>query len=301
MKKQLVKSNSFLMMIGILLVLTFALSVSAQKMDDNSDIKPYPPLIVDTSINPHDFADKYYAMNGINANNIIGRRNGYDILSVIGWSSNPYHRDVRILATLPAYDSNGAVLFFSPLGEINEKGFTEDTLGSNLREMADNYPIYVFPQDNGYEFSFGKTRQASLMESTMFNPNVGGYSVGVRSIVMVNYSKRAFGDEGTEMMEYMLKKNGVSLDGTPLIKSFEDLLILEKYELVTLTKRALWDDPNLSGKYAISPIIYEPVKGVIAPDAFLIMATRKGEPLPGELIFVEQFNCLRKSGNWCSE
>jgi hypothetical protein len=301
MKNQLIKSNSFLTMIGMFLVLTFALSVSAQKVDNGGSILPVSSIEEDTSMNPHDFTDKYYEINGITGNFIIGRRTGYDLMSVIGWSSNPYHRNVRITATLPAYGSNGEVLFFSPLGEINDKGFTEDSVGVQAKEMADTDPIYVFPVNNGYDFAFGRTRQAALMDSSVASPNLDGYSTGLRSIMLVNYTKKAFSEEGVEMMNYMLKKNGNSLDGTPLIRSFEDLTILQKYELVSMEKRVLWDDTGFAGTYAISPIIYEPRKGGIAPDAFLITVTQKGAPLPGEQRFINEFNCLRKGGNWCSE
>lgn len=283
------------MMIAVLIVLTFALSLSAQILEDGRDINKLP--VIDTSMNPHDFTDKYYALNGVDANYIIGRRTGYDLLSVIGWSSNPYHRNVRLTATLPAYGANGEILFYSPLGEINDKGFIEDAIGKQAKALADSNPIYVFPENNGNDFAFGRSRQAALMDGS----NMDGFSIGLRSIVLVNYTKKAFGDEGFEMMDYMLKKNGNSLDGTPLIKSFEDLTTLEKYELVSMEKRFLWDDTEFAGTYSISPIIYEPFKGVIAPDAFLMTVTRKGEPLVGEQRFIDEFNCLRKGGNWCSE
>lgn len=303
MKKQLVKSNSFLMMVAVLLTLTFALSLSAQK---RGQIKqPLPQILAsvdeDTSMNPHDFTDKFYASSGVNADYIIGRRTGRDLLSVMSWSSNPYHRDVRIIATFPAFGSNGEILFFSPLGEINDKGFTEDKLGFIAKEMADTDPIYVFPLNNDYSFAFGRSRQAALMDSSVSSPNMEGYPIGLRSIMLVNYTKKAFSEEGAEMMSYMFKKNGLSLDGTPLIKSFEDLTTLQKYELVSMEKQVLWDDTEFAGTYSISPIIYQPEKGGIARDAFLMTVTQKGEPLPGEQMFVYHFNCLLKTGDWCTE
>jgi hypothetical protein len=298
MKKQLVKSNSFLIMVVVALVLTFALSLSAQKGNNKGNVKQ---PAVDTSILPHDFIDKFYMLNGVSANYIMGRRTGYDFLSVIDWSSNPYHTDVRILATLPAYGANGEILFFSPLGEINDSGFTEDQIGKEARAIADTYPIYVFPANNSDSFAFGTSRQAALMDAEAFNWNMDGYPVGLRSIMLVNYTPKAFTEEGFEMMDFMFKKNGKSLDGTPLIRSMEDLTTLAKFDLVSMEKRVLWDDTNFAGTYSLSPIIYQPVKGVIAPDAFLITVTQKGEPLPDEMRFVSEFNCLRKGGNWCSE
>jgi len=298
MKKQLVRSNSFLILVVVALVLTFALSLSAQKVNNIGDLKQ---PAVDTARNPHDFTDKFYMLNGVDANYIMGRRTGFDFLSVIDWSSNPYHTNVRILATLPAYGANGEILFFSPLGEINEKGFTEDPIGKEAMAMADMYPIYVFPADNSDNFAFSSSRQAALMDASAFNWNLEGYPVGLRAIMVVNYTEKAFTTEGAEMMDYMFKKNGKSLDGTPLIRSMDDLTTLEKFELVSMQKRVLWDDRNFAGTYSLSPIIYEPRKFVIAQDAFLMTVTQKGEPLSDEMRFVNEFNCLRKGGDWCSE
>jgi hypothetical protein len=43
----------------------------------------------------------------------------------------------------------------------------------------------------------------------------------------------------------------------------------------------------------------DPVKGAIARDAYLWMATVDGRPLQNEEMFVQQFNCLKKIGTWC--
>ncbi|HVE56758.1 MAG TPA: hypothetical protein VNB22_08015 [Pyrinomonadaceae bacterium] len=259
----------------------------------------------DTSTYPHDFNDDYYIKNGVSPKFIIERRTGTDYLSVFGLTSDPRHRSVRVLVTLPAYGQNGEMLFWTPLGELREDGFTEDGIGMQAREAANTYPIYVFPKFSDPSlFAFTNVRQSALIDRTQEGLLPEPYSnvLGVRVIVLVNYTEKAFNTkEGVQMMQYMAKKNGLSLEGTPLIKTKSDLDELAKYECISMQKRVFWDDSPYRGIYAISPIIIEPVKQAIAGDAFLFMVTKDGKPLDSESAFAAQFACLQKTGEWCSE
>lgn len=270
-------------------------SVSAQKSTRGGPITG--PLWEDTAINPHDFTVEYYAMHGIQAKGIIDRRTGTDGLSVFSNSSNPFHTNVRVIATMPAYDQNGDMLFWYPLGELQDYGFNEDKAGAQLRETATNFPIYVFPNTKVVSYrTFANTRQAALMDNSFSTTNTEDSNpLGIREIITINFTEKAFGKDGFEMMDYFLKKNGVSADDTPLIRSMEDIQLLLKYEMVTAdTMKGIG-----GGRYAINPIIFNPTNGVIAQDAFLWLATKDDRPLPSEDIFVWQFHCLQKTGNWC--
>lgn len=300
MKNQFLNTRIFLMLVAISMILTFALSLPAQK---RGGLK-LPPLAEDTSINPHDFNDDYYAQNGVSAKSIIARRNGYDMLSVIGLSNNPFHRSVRVTATFPAYGVNGEIIYWSLLGELNTDGFTDDGLGIEAREMANTYPLYVFPRAAGRDenFSFTNNRQAAIIDETQNNYYSKGNPLGLRTIILVNFTEKAFNTkEGIEMMGYMTKKNGRALDGTPIIKHVEDINYLFEKEFISLQKRNLRDDPTLGGSYVIGPVIYEPIKFRIAMDAFLFSVMQNGQPLPAENEFVRQFGCLQKTGEWCGK
>lgn len=297
MKNEFLNFRRFSLLVVILIILTFALSLSAQKI-----IKATPSLAEDTSINPHDFIDDYYFANGVNVKGIIGRRTGTDYLSVFSRSSNPIHSDVRILATLPAYNQNGEIRFWYPLGELNNEGFTQDSTGAEARQIADFHPIYVFPSRyNAEPLAFTNNRQAAIIDESYDYLYSKGNPLGLRLIVSVKFTEKAFNTkEGMEMMDFMAKKNGISLDGTPLIKNTADLLELNKYEFISLEKFSFWDDPA-RGTYAINPTIENPIKGAIAQDAFLLTVMQDGKPLPGEGEFAAQFNCLQKTGDWCGK
>jgi hypothetical protein len=123
--------------------------------------------------------------------------------------------------------------------------------------------------------------------------------IGLRQILTVNYTEKAFTKEGFEMMQYMVKKNGLAADDTPIIKSILDIDELRKSELIVIEKAGL--GAINKGHFAIGPVIMDPTRGVIARDAFLWMATKDGTILPSEAIFAIQFDCLQMTGNWCTK
>jgi hypothetical protein len=269
-----------------IITVLFTLTVSAQRWA--------PPPIAQQ---PFDFNDQFYKVNGVNPEAIVARRTGADGLSVFDKSNDPHRNEVRVIATLPAYDFMGDVMFWYPLGEVYDYGFTDDKAGILAQKIAGLFPIYVFTPPSGLEANvFNETRQAAIIDEswatsvrTKINP------LGLREIIRVTYTAKAFTKEGYEMMQYMAKKNGFATDNTPIIKSAEDIEMLRKYEMIALSAPDMVERP----RYAIAPLIDDPRNGAIAHDAFLIMATIKGGPLPSEMIFLDQFNCLQKLGNWC--
>lgn len=292
--------TSWALFITVLFLSIFAMVATAQKKPSQS-----PTFLgEDTAINPHDFTNSYYASRGIWSKLIIDRRTGADLLSVFGESSNPIHAKVRVLATLPAYGPSGELLYWYPLGELNYNGFTDDKVGVIARETALATPLYVFPMNvnNVVAFSFNNMRQAALMGPTEnFYSELTGTPIGLRRIVEVRFTAKAFDPSSLEMIKFMLGKNGEAIDGLPLIRSVDDVQLLIKHELIELRTKELWDDGTPHGMFTLSPVIADPTGGAIAPDAFLLMSTRDGIPMPGEQMFATQFGCLRKLGTWCKE
>ena len=284
---------SFWNAVFVLILLLSGMSVSAQKAKSGVLVIPFAE---DTAINPHDFTNDYYEVNGIVGKAIINRRNGSDGLSIFGRSSNPYHTNVRVIATISAYDPNGGMLFWYPLGEIEEYGFTADPVGIEAREMADLFPVYVFPHSKIDSYrTFANNRQAPLMENTWSMIAGSMNPLGIRKIVIVKYTEKAFTKEGLEMMEFMAGKNGMAADDTPILRTFQDLQMMIKTELISMAPvEGPWT-------YAIAPTLADPTNGVIAPDAFLWFATKDGTPLPTEKMFAVQFGCLQTTGNWCKQ
>ena len=276
----------------VLIALLFTVSSQAQRPVPASDVHP-----------PFDFSNTMYADQGVNPKAIISRRNGMDGLSVFDKISDPKFNNIRVLVTVPAYTENGEMMFWYPLGEILESGFMENKAGAVAKQRATLFPIYVFPDPRMMSFNiFAGTRQAPIIDNS-WNMYTGRElnAIGLRQVLIVNYTDKAFTKEGYEMMKYMGGKNGMAADDTPLIKSKYDIDELLKSELINIDKINIATGPSRKGQFAIGPMIPDPTKGVIAPDAFLWMATKDGTALPGEEMFVMQFNCLQKLGNWCSK
>jgi hypothetical protein len=253
----------------------------------------------DTSINPHDFTNRFYAENGVIGKEINWRRNGADGLSIF---DNLKNRGVRVIATVPAFDQNGQPYFWYPLGELTSAAFTNDKIGFMARANASHFPMYLFPDEKYIHFNtIANTRQAPLIDNSWTKLYPGEVNpLGLRQIFLVTYNEKAFTPEGAEVMEYLGKKNGFATDKTPIIKTLEDMEILKKYECIRIDDMGPTDtDQVYRATYAVAPVIANPTKGVIARDAFLYFSTKDGNPLESEMIFVNQFKCLQQLGDWC--
>jgi hypothetical protein len=264
-----------------------------------SSQKPIPaPCTLGESEFPFDFSDKFYFNHGVEVMKIDWRRNGMDGFSVFDKNCHPNFTEVRVTVTAPAYDQNGAPVFWYPLGYLNHDGFTPDRLGKEARRAALENPIYTFPDPRVENASiFTSARQAPLLDLSAVNMDAISNPLGLRVVYVVNYTEKATTKEGMDLMAFFGKKNGLAADDTPLIKSMDDITFLRKFDLVTVDSFIEEGIHWVALPYAISPMITK--KGAIAPDAFLWTVTKGGEPLPGEQEFLFQFECMKKAGWMC--
>jgi|CXWL01.1.fsa_nt_gi hypothetical protein len=277
---------------------------TASALGQDTAIESIRPSAIDTALNPHDYNDETYTRNGVDFSSIVGRRNGVDGWSVFSYSSDPRHSDVRVTVTFPAYDHSGRRTYWYPLGDLYDNGFTPDRRGGRLQQIAQTFPIYVFP-DTTISFSYSPTlyRQAAVIDNSVFTPSPyvrDPNPLGVHQLLTVNYTDAAFTREGIRALEALAKRNGLATDKTPIIKTTDE--IKELYSLGYITfddgKTRSLERPSYN-IYRISPIISDPTNGVVANDAFLIMPMKDGLVPPAEMDFVIQFGCLRDRGVWC--
>lgn len=242
-------------------------------------------------LRPFDFSDKYYGANGIEPALIFNRRNGQDKLSVFDTINDEKYRQIRVTATSPAYNYDGSILFWNLYGELFEESFSNTREGKHALEIANYYPIFAFPSASVKNTN----RQAHLIDAPpeYFEKNPLGLGV----VVLVEYTQKAFISDDYFLNE-LAEKNGLSLDGTPIIRSKKELEILTRQKLVTQRVKG-FNDKSVP-PYAIAPVIKNPLGGAIAPDAFLMTVLEKnGKPLDAENFFVESFECLQMTGRFC--
>jgi hypothetical protein len=246
---------------------------------------------------PFDFSDSFYTANGVNPNRIVQRRSGSDGLSVFDESFPRNHRNIRVTITLPAYDTSGHIEFWNLLGELQSEGFTANAAGRDARALANRSSIWVFPKRSGNALATGNSRQADMIDLS------GGYfsnnRLGLWVIVFVNYTDRAFNTaEGQQALLDLARRNGLDLDGTPIIRTRSDLDDLTQRGFVSQQIRSA--DGSQGPTWSLCPVIKDPRGGAIAPDAFLAIVRRiDGTVLPAEREFERQFNCLQTSGDYC--
>ncbi len=240
-------------------------------------------------LRPFDFNDKYYYQNGVLADLLIGRVNGADGESVVDITDDPRYATVRITATLPAYDENGNTIFWNYYAGLPKCGFTEDDSGSRAVELAFSTPLYIFPSVTVKD----SDRQAALIRTkdTYFEKN----QVGVSAVFFVEYTESSNTRIGRAELQALAKRNGVSLDGTPIIKTEEEIYSLVKQGLVTLNQPGF--DVKYHTPFAIAKVIRVPAGGITA-DAFLkYVKGEDGKPLPSEIEIVSKFECFQAGGS----
>lgn len=244
--------------------------------------------ILAEELRPFDFNDKNYYQNGVLAEFLIGRKNGADNESVIDFTDGPQYSNVRITATFPAYDEDGNTIFWNYYAGLPKYGFTEDSNGTRAIEIAFATPLYVFPSATVKN----SDRQAAMIRTkdTYFEKN----QIGISAVFFVEYSELSYTKAGRAALEALAKQNGLSVDGTPIIKTEEELYALRKEGLVTVTQPSL-DEPYFT-PFAIAKVIQVPAGGITA-DAFLIYVKGSdGKPLPSEADIVSKFECYRAGG-----
>ena len=237
---------------------------------------------------PFDFSDKYYHVNGVLTDTLIGRKNGADGESVFDQTYDRRYSNVRITATLPAYDSSGAGVFWNYYTGVPKYGFTEDENGQLAVSLAYLHPLYMFPSTTMKD----SDRQAALvrMGEGYFEKN----TLGIAAVFLVEYTDKVDTKAGQEILKLLAGRNGISVDGTPIIRTAKEIDGLLEEGLITLTQPSL-DEPYRT-PFAVAKVM-QYAGSAITPDAFLkYVKDHDGKPLAAEAHFVSMFECLKGGG-----
>jgi len=271
-------------------------------------------------------------------------------------NTDPDHNNVRILATTAGYidDGTGAPTDFISLIAFltNQNFFTgvANKRGIQMVDIVSTFEAYAAPKQfvngvfagtpcgtmgDGTTPCFPVTSVATptLRQDWRFASNrsaIDGSSpfgyfcddlLGMWIITYFWYVQTGFGPGQTSQCHQMLaslgQKNGISLDGSPIIKTGEELNFLEG------TPQDINPIPGFSGQnppsppcaaegqedaggadggavWLICPTILDPRNGAIAPDAFLDQVHKpNGAPL--DPAFNANFACLKFNGKFCNE
>ena len=239
----------------------------------------------------YDFTDAYYRANGVEPTKIGGRPQAPSAGAVVDNPNYAFQRNVRVVRTFIGYGASGQPIFFTVHGGGGYELFTNDAAGQRARGIADKYPEYIFPVKGTNPVGIPNTRQSFV------HGNNNGYQsndpLGLWIHVWVNYTDKAFNTkDGQKALADLLRKNGPSLDGTPIIKTTSDIDNL--YSKGFITKTTTQD----ASRYAICPEIKDPRDGGIAPDATTALVLKKDDGSYLEPELVRAFDSLKTTGDW---
>ena len=242
---------------------------------------------------PFDFSDAFYIENGLDPAAVIGRPDGTGTNSVIDDRENgPDLNNVRMLQMVAAYDHSGHPIFFYVPGILFENAFLDNAAGEEAREIADAYKVYEFPtQDAPFGSVFPKRQDlvADLRDGYFSNDPLGLWQVNI-----CNYTDAAFNTAaGQEALAELASKNGLDLDGTPIVREVnevEDLVDDGFMEIYTPPA-----DGSGGLRWFLCPVVEDPRDGAIAMDAHLDVT----EGIDAAQEFIDAFHCLRTTGDWC--
>lgn len=238
----------------------------------------------------YDFTDAYYQKNGIDPAKLAGRKQAPSASAVLDVPFFSYQRNVRVIGLSGTYNANGSISYFAVLAGFGPDGFTNDAAGKRARQIADTYIEYLFPQKTADPIGLANARQATVQDT-----DHGYFSndpLGLWLHVWVNYTPAAFNTrDGQKMLADLAKKNGLALDGTPIIKTISEINNLASKGYVNRLTR------NDGLRYAVCPQIRDPRQGGISLDSFLNTA-KKPDGTPLDPAFTRNFTALQTTGEW---
>jgi hypothetical protein len=239
---------------------------------------------------PFDFSDSFYRSNGIDPTKVIGRVNGHDGRSVIGTAPDANHSNVRITATNGGFDHDGALVFFVVTGNVAPATFLAGSAGQDALNNANEFTAFGFPSASG------KGRR----QDDVFDTRHGFFDkdpVGVWTKAAVAYTAAALNTTaGQQALAALASANGVDLDGTPMIRTTDNIESLTSQGFATVTKLA--QDGSQGPPWFTCPILQNLGPTTIAKDATLNVARRPdGTALVPQQ--VTRFNCLQAGGTSC--
>jgi hypothetical protein len=267
-------------------------------------------------------------------------------------NTDPTRKNIRILATTGGYSDDGTgapTQFISIIAFVMDQGFftgVGNARGVQMVDIVNTFEAYAAPKQVDAHgvfhptpcasigvvgqpcFSVASVATPTLRQDWRFATNRGpvdgsspfGYFcddlLGMWIITYFWYVDEGFGPHQTAQCHAMLaslgNKNGFTLDGTPIIKTGEELNFLEgepqDINPIPGFPGSQPPNPACAGEgnldaggadggavWLICPAIPDPRNGGIAPDAFLD-TVRKPNGAPLDFHFNLNFNCLQHEG-----
>ncbi len=255
------------------------------------------PCRADVSDRPFDFSDAFLLANGINPATVVGRPEPNGTTAVIDNNvPGPQFRNVRLLQHAACYDHSGHPTYFHVTGLVFPNTFTNNAAGQQARTIAESFKIYEFPRSTAAQFSVFPKNQDAVAD--LRNGYFSNDPLGIWQVNIVRYAPAAFNTTaGQQALAELATRNGLTLDGTPVIRTLSEIEDLRDDGFITITV------PPADGtalRWFMCPIPQDLTDGTIAPDAHVdVVRQANGLPLPASAEHVSNFHCLQATGDFC--
>lgn len=162
-------------------------------------------------------------------------------------NTDPTRKGVRTVQTTGGFDKDGNLIYYSIMAPVPDQTFfTEDDAGSRAHDLANRFRAFIFPK----QFKSGAMRfetcpvgvqpgTAAGASCIVLNPGPGnrrqdnlfetkdeyfcGNLLGLWLLEMVIYTPQIQSLSGQIFLSYLAAKNGVNLDGTPVLKTLAEI------------------------------------------------------------------------------
>jgi len=186
-----------------------------------------------------DFTNRYLRRNGITPGLVLMRPNGVDGVSVVDDSPHRDFRDVRIIETTGGFDASGNLLYYTINGMVMPDTFTDNEAGVRAMAIANHYRAFIFPKADGNPLD---PAPQNRRQDNIFDTRDGYFSnnpLGLWILTFVSFTADAFETEdGRRALEELGARNGINLDGTPILRTVGEIENLEAQGFVELRTRA---------------------------------------------------------------
>ena len=187
---------------------------------------------------PFDFTDEFYIENGLDPEAFFFRIMPEDANATFGVSPLPEHNNTLILEINGGFDSAGQLLYYpAPPASIFADSFLQNEAGQRARAIANEFRAFIFPLRDGNPTG---PPVFNRRHDNMFDTSSGYLTdnpLGLWRITFPRYTDDALSPNWHPLLEDLASRNGLDLDGTPIIRRLSEIDELERLGLLDLIQR----------------------------------------------------------------
>ena len=218
------------------LVTILIVMVSSGCDDGSRDRKTLPAMPFHT---PFDFNDNFYRENGLEPDRFATRIDPQGVSATSGSSIDSTRNDTRILEVNGGYDSVGALLYYpAPPAFFPAESFLPGPRGDEAHQIANQFRAFIFPRRDGDPLS---PAPPNRRQDNVFDTSSGYLTVNPLGLWRITFPR--FTDDalqtaaGQAKLLELEQRNGLDLDGTPVVKRLSEIDELEALGFLELRQR----------------------------------------------------------------